>query len=251
MIADPWFIALAVPSVIMIGMSKGGFAGAGAVALPLMSIVAPPLQVAAVLLPVLLMLDVVAVRLYRNSFDRTTIAYTLPASLVGVALAWLVAARVDPAFFKILIGVIGTVFTLNIWLGAKPSEARGHSLSRGSLWGAVTGFTSFVTLTGGPPFQIYVLPLRLPHRIYAGTFVIFMAINNAVKIGPFVSLGQLSANTLWTSLALMPLALASTWAGVVLIRRVSSARFYQVIHILMFAVCVKLMADGVAEIIAG
>ena len=107
MITDPWFIALAIPSVIMIGLSKGGFAGAGAIALPLMSIVAPPLMVAAVLLPILLALDILAVRLYRNSYDRTTLIYTLPASLVGVAVAWVVAAQIEPAYFKILIGAIG------------------------------------------------------------------------------------------------------------------------------------------------
>jgi hypothetical protein len=249
MIADPWFIALAIPSVIMIGLSKGGFAGAGAIALPLMSIVAPPLQVGAVLLPVLLSLDVVAVTLYRRSFDRKSVLYTLPTSLIGVALAWLVAARIEPAYFKILIGVIGTAFTLNVWLGPKSAEPRGHSLARGSFWGAVTGFTSFVTLTGGPPFQIYVLPLRLPHRIYAGTFVVFMAINNVAKVGPFLSLGQFSTETLWTSLALLPLAFAATFAGAVLVKRVPTPLFYRLIHILMFVVCVKLMIDGFDEIL--
>ena len=251
MITDPWFLALAIPSVVMIGLSKGGFAGAGAVALPVMSMVAPPLTVAAVLLPVLLMLDVVAVWIYHRSFDRKTILYTLPTSLIGVALAWYVAARIEPAYFKILIGVIGTVFTLNVWLKPKQIAPRGHSLARGSFWGAVTGFTSFVTLTGGPPFQIYVLPLKLPQRIYAGTFVVFMAVNNAVKIGPFLSLGQLSMTTLWTSLALMPVALIATYAGVVLIKRISADLFYRLIHILMFVVCVKLMIDGVSEIITG
>ncbi|NND48886.1 MAG: sulfite exporter TauE/SafE family protein [Rhizobiales bacterium] len=251
MITDPWFIALAIPSVIMIGLSKGGFAGAGAIALPLMSIVAPPLMVAAVLLPVLLALDVVAIRLYRDSYDRTTLLYTLPASLVGVAVAWVVAAQIEPAYFKILIGAIGIVFTLSIWIRPKVTEPRAQSLARGSFWGVITGFTSFVTLTGGPPFQIYVLPLRLPHRIYAGTFVIFMAINNVVKIGPFVTLGQFDTSTLWTSLALLPLAFCATLAGAKLIKHVSSASFYRVIHILMFVVSVKLITDGFTSILAG
>jgi uncharacterized membrane protein YfcA len=251
MIADPWFLAIAIPSVIMIGLSKGGFAGAGAIAMPLMTIVAPPLQVAAVLLPILLALDVLAVRLYWNSYDRTTIRNTLPASIVGVALAWYVAARIEPAYFKVLIGAIGVVFTLNVWLGPRLAEARGHSFARGSFWGAVTGFTSFITLTGGPPYQIYVLPLKLPHRIYAGTFIIFMAVNNVVKVGPFISLGPFSKATLLASLALMPLAFAATFAGVWLIKRVSNAAFYQAIHILMFIVSIKLIWDGGTAILGG
>jgi uncharacterized membrane protein YfcA len=246
---DLIFYALAIPSVVLIGLSKGGFAGSGAVALPLMTIAAEPLQVAAVLLPILLMLDVFAVGLYRKDFDRTTILYTLPTSILGVGLAWLVASRVEPAYFKILIGIIGIVFTLNIWLRPKSaSKLRGHSVVRGGFWGAVTGFTSFITLTGGPPFQIYVLPLRLPHRTYAGTFIIFMAINNVMKIGPFASLGQFSMNTFWASLSLAPLALISTFAGAYLIKHVSSVVFYRIIHAIMFVVCAKLLFDGVSEI---
>ncbi len=136
-------------------------------------------MMAAVLLPVLLALDIVAIRLYRDSYDPTTLLYTLPASLVGVAVAWAVAAQIEPASFKILIGAIGIVFTLSIRIRPKANEPRAQSLARGSFREAIAGFTGFVTLTGGPPFQIYILPLRLPHRIYAGTFVIFMACGDA------------------------------------------------------------------------
>ena len=51
MITDPLFYLLAIPAVIMLGLSKGGFAGLGMVATPMLALVMPPLQGAAILLP--------------------------------------------------------------------------------------------------------------------------------------------------------------------------------------------------------
>ena len=58
MIVDPVFYAVAVPAVILMGISKSGFgAGFGALAVPLMALVVPVPQAAAILLPVLLLID--------------------------------------------------------------------------------------------------------------------------------------------------------------------------------------------------
>jgi len=70
MLTDPLFYALAIPAVILLGLAKGGFAGVGAISLPLLALAISPVQAAAILLPVLILQDVVGVWAFRRSWDR-------------------------------------------------------------------------------------------------------------------------------------------------------------------------------------
>jgi uncharacterized protein len=54
MIAQPSFYAAAVPAVILLGLAKGGFAGLGVLGMPLMALTIPPVQAAAITLPILI-----------------------------------------------------------------------------------------------------------------------------------------------------------------------------------------------------
>ncbi|WP_405054166.1 TSUP family transporter [Telmatospirillum sp.] len=97
---------------------------------------------------------------------------------------------------------------------------------------------------GAPPFQVYVIPQRLPKDLFIGTGILFFAALNWFKLPFFVALGQLTRDTMLTSAALFPLAIVSTWAGVLLVRRVPAERFFTVIYYLLIAVGAKLLWDG-------
>ena len=59
-LTDPIFYAAAVPAVIIAGVSKGGFGGGlGIMTVPLMALVASPVQAAAIMLPILCAIDIV------------------------------------------------------------------------------------------------------------------------------------------------------------------------------------------------
>jgi uncharacterized membrane protein YfcA len=98
---------------------------------------------------------------------------------------------------------------------------------------------------GGPPFQIYLIPQRLPRDLFVGTGVVFFALVNLIKVPPYLALGQLTLDSLLTSAVLFPLAIASTFAGVWLVRRVSGERFYDIVYVLLLLLGCKLVADGV------
>lgn len=102
---------------------------------------------------------------------------------------------------------------------------------------------------GGPPFQIYVLPLRLERDVFVGTGAVFFAIVNWIKVPPYLALGQFTATNLVTSAVLFPVAVASTWAGVLLVRRVSGEKFYTIIYGLLILVGLKLVHDGIAGLL--
>jgi uncharacterized protein len=247
MLTEPAFYAAAVPAVILLGLSKGGFAGLGVLGLPLMALTIPPVQAAAVTLPILLVQDAVSVWAYRRSWDRANLKVLLPGAAVGILLAYLLAARVPDAAVALVLGLISVGFALRRFLGRTAGAAiPAARLNRpaGWFWGAVAGFTSMIAHAGGPPFQIYVIPQRLPRDLFVGTSVVFFALVNLIKVPPYLALGQFTAGNLLTSAALFPLAIASTWAGVLLVRRVSGERFYDIVYVLLLLLGLKLVFDG-------
>ena len=249
MIIDPLFYAMAVPSVILIGLSKGGLTGLGVLAVPLMAIVASPMQAAAVLMPILLILDLVAVWTYRKSFDKITLIITIPSSIIGIIIGAVLVSQVNPDWIRVIIGFIAISFTISHWRTAKDRGSKGHSIFRGTVWGSITGFTSFVTLTGAPPYQMYLLPLKLDQRTYAGTFMIFFWLNNILKIIPFMMLGEMTRSTVTTSMILFPISLIFTFLGIWIVRKLPTKIFYEIIYILLFLVSIKLIYDGFTNIL--
>jgi uncharacterized membrane protein YfcA len=106
------------------------------------------------------------------------------------------------------------------------------------------GFSSFVSHSGGPPYQVYVLPQQLPKAVFAGTTTIAFAIVNAVKLIPYWALGQFNLTNLRTAALLMPVAIAGTFIGVRLVRVLPQKTYYAFVQVMLFAVSVKLIYDA-------
>ena len=248
-ITDPWFYAAAIPAVILMGLAKGGFAGLGLLSIPLMALVVSPVKAAALMLPILIVQDMVSTYAYRRDFDMRNLTILLPGCLIGVFLGWLMAAHVSDDLVKLGVGLISIGFVILYW---NKREIIGDPVQcgvpLGVFWGAIAGFTSFVAHAGGPPFQVYVMPQRLPPQTYVGTSTWFFTITNLIKVVPYFLLGQFSTENLGTSTALFPVALLSTLAGVWLVRRIDAARFYTIIYALTFLIGVKLVLDTVTPL---
>jgi len=146
---------------------------------------------------------------------------------------------------RIIVGLIAVAFPLYNWFGPKSGlEAIKNSKSAAQIAGALAGFTSFIAHAGGPPFQAYAIPQGLPHRIYAGTAVMFFFIVNAVKLGPYAALGQLDISNLTISAMLLPIAPIGVLIGVWLIKRVDGVLFYRIMYGLIFVTGLKLLWDA-------
>ncbi len=245
MIDDPWFYAAAIPAILVLGLAKGGFGSVGLLVVPILSLVVSPVQAAGIILPILILSDIVALVSYWGDWDRRVIAIMLPGALIGIAIGWWTAAWVGEAEIRLILGVISVAFALNYWLRQRHDlNPRRPDVAKGTFWAALSGFTSFVSHAGGPPYQIYVTPLRLPPRIFAGTLVLFFSIVNAVKLVPYFFLGQFNSENMLTSAVLLPLSIPATLLGVWLIRRIDAKRFYEIVYLLIFAIGIFLIADA-------
>jgi hypothetical protein len=249
-ITDPLFYLVAIVAVTTLGVSKGGFAGLGLAATPLLSTVVPPLQAIGILLPILIVQDVVSVWAYRKTWSGWNLAVMIPGQMIGTGLAWLAAAHVHDAYVQLAIGLTSLAFTLNHWFGRRPPETGTRpSAASGVVWGGLAGFTSFLANSGAPPFQVHVLPQRLDKETYVGTLNIFFAVGNAAKIVPFFFLGELHTGNLLTSATLLPLAVVTNLAGVWLVRRTPQALFYRIAYILIFLVSLELLRQGLTSLV--
>lgn len=248
MITDPVFYLVAIPAVVLLGFAKGGFAGVGAIAMPLLALVISPVQAAAIVLPVLIVQDVVGVWAFRKSWDGSILKLMLPTALVGIILGYLFAAVLSVTAVLGALGVISILFAAyRLWSsrGGRLTAPKNASPLIGAALGVASGFTSQIAHAGQPPFQMWVLPKQLDPATLVGTTAIYFAAVNWLKVPAYVALGQFTPGNLLTAGALLPVAIASTLAGVWLVRRIDPARFYTLIYILMIAVGAQLIWKAV------
>jgi uncharacterized protein len=115
----------------------------------------------------------------------------------------------------------------------------------GLFWGAVTGFTSFVSHAGAPPYQVYTLPLGMQKAVFAGTSTIAFAVINAVKLVPYYALGQLNLGNLKVAAVLAVPAAIAVFAGVRLVKWLPEKLFFQLVTWALLLISLKLIWDGV------
>jgi uncharacterized membrane protein YfcA len=248
LLADPTILATCALAVILVGLAKGGFSGLGALGTPLMALVLPPALAAGLLLPILIAQDVVSVWSFRHSWDKWIVGWMLPGAIAGIAAGWAFSASVDEKSLMAALGLITAVFGVyRLWVerGGRIVAASTSPGWVGMLFGALTGLTSQIAHAGGPPFQMWVTPRRLPHLTFAGTNAILFAIINWAKVPGYLALGAMTREVLVAAAMLLPLAILSTLAGVWLVKRLPPQRFYVLIYWLMIGLGSKLVFDAV------
>jgi uncharacterized membrane protein YfcA len=247
-IADPGvaFFLVAGLAALLVGLSKGGLSLAGSLGTPLLATVISPVKAAALLLPIFIVSDWFGLYAYRREFDKRNLMILIPAGIAGICIGWLSAAVVSDRMVGLFIGIIGIAFCVNAWrLRNHPPVPKPADVPRGLFWGAIAGFTSFVSHSGGPPYQVYVLPQRLSKTVFAGTTTITFAAINFAKLFPYWQLGQLDLANLKMSVLLMPIAVAGTFAGVWLVRVIPQRTYFVLVHVALFALSIKLVAAAV------
>jgi uncharacterized membrane protein YfcA len=246
LLTDPTFYLVSIPAVLLYGIAKGGFGGSVAVlAVPLMALVMSPAKAAAILLPILVVMDVLVVKTYWGLFDRRALQLLLPGAVIGILIGYFLADTMNDSYMRILIGVLALVFGAQSLFKLSSQAGGRHNSLAGTVFGTLAGFTSFSIHAGGPPFAMYMLPKKISPVLYAGTAGIFFAVVNAIKIVPYTWLGQFNQENLMYALVLVPLAPLGVALGHYLVKRFDPSTYYRVISFFLVVVGVMLLRDGV------
>lgn len=245
-ITDPTFYMLAVPIVLLFGMAKGGLGpGVGAICVPILSFVMEPAQAAAIMLPILCVMDILAVYHFRKHFDIQHLVILLPAGITGIVIASLLMGHLPPDAIRLIIGITVIMFCLDYWFRTGVGKKKKKGKLSGYFWGTVAGFTSTQIHAGGPPLSIYLLPQKLDKVVLMGTMAIFFTVMNYLKLIPYTLMGVLSLENLMTSLILVPLAPIGVKLGHLILKKISQKIIYRFLYIALFLSGVKLFYDGI------
>ena len=239
------FWVVAVIAAVVTGIGKGGVAMVGALPVPVLSLVISPVVAAGLMLPVYVVSDWFGLYAYRKEFNKRVLIITSVAMTIGVGLGWATAKLIPESYVTVLVGVISVAFALNQLLRrvvmVAPKKAE---IAPGLFWGTIAGFTSFVSHTGGPPYQVYTLPLGLKKAVFAGTSTIAFAYINALKLIPYYFLGQINLESLEIAARLMPVAAVSVFLGVWLVRRMPDRLFFQFVTWSLLLIGIELIWKG-------
>jgi uncharacterized membrane protein YfcA len=244
LISDPWFYLLSIPALLLTNISKGGFGlGLGVIAVPLMALRLSVPEVVTVLLPILCLTDLVTLWEYRGQWSWPLLRIVIPAALVGIGFGALAIHRLPETWLRLGIGIISVDFVRRRWWGFRRSVPgdRGLRPAAGLFWGAMSGFASFMANAGEPALSVYLLPLKLTNRCFAGTTAAFFMVVNLAKLISFSMLGLFTRTTLLTSLVLTPVAVLGIWAGVRLNRRLNVTLFYKCSHVILLVIGTRLI----------
>ena len=246
LITDPYFYAVTIPAVLLLGVSKSGFgAGFGSLAVPMMALAVSVPQAAAILMPVLLVMDILGMAAFRKDFDLKLLKFLIPFGLVGIVIGALLFKVLEAHTVAGLVGVFTLLFLAQRLLFPPKVDSAPPPKWLGAILTVTSGFTSFIAHAGGPPVNAYMIPMRLSPVKFTATMAFFFFVINLSKWIPYAWLGLLDGRNMATSLVLLPIAPIGVWVGVKLARRISQVLFYRLLYLGMFLTGVKLVWDAV------
>jgi len=239
------FWVLAYLAAFFVGCSKGGLQLLGLLSVPLLSLVIPAGAAAGLILPIYILSDWYGLWLYRHEYSKRNILILIPAGIIGIGIGWALAHVTNEDMVKVLVAAIGVAYCVDAVLKSRRViEPKPADVPRGLFWGTLAGFTSFVSHAGGPPYNMYVLPQRLPKMVYAGTTTIIFAAVNLLKLPPYWILGQVNASSLWICLYLAPMSLFGAWAGYKLTGILPEKLFFRTVEAALILVAILLLREA-------
>ena len=242
---DLTFFLFASFGVVVFGISKGGFPGPIAMlAVPVMSFVMSPIKAAAILLPLLIVMDLIAIYIYWNKWKLKILKIIIPASIIGIIIGSFTFQYTSENQIRILVGTISILFVVISFM-QKSNFLLKPTKIKGSFWSATAGYTSFLIHAGGPPINFYLLPLKLDKLSYLGTMTLAFCVINLVKLIPYYSLDLLIVSNIKISFILLPLAIISVFSGYIIQKKIPEKLFYNIIYIVLLISGFKLIFDGI------
>ena len=250
MLHDPWFYAAAVPAMILLGLSKGGFSSMGMLAVPILALVISPVQAAGITLPILVLSDIVAVVAYWRVFDKRTVRIMLPGAVVGIFIGWLTAAWVTEHEIRLIVGLISVLFALNYWFRHRLQQ---HAAWSGCREGHVLGNRHRLHVIRQPRRRASVSALRRAAQTRARASSperrrSSLRSSTRSKPVPYFFLGQFDIANLTASAILLPISIPATFVGVWLVKKIELEAFYKIVYLLIFIVGIYLVWEGLSEI---
>jgi len=208
------FIVIVAVVGLIIGFSKGGLSGLNIVALPLMTLVVPPAEAVAQVLPLLLVGDAFTLTAYWGKWDNRIIMILMPGAVIGgVVGAYFITSLPDAVLLQLIGGL-----TL-LYVGYRIAASRISALAYdpptpvGLLAGFGAGLASGVANAGAPPLAAYLLLKRLEPVVFIAVIGLVFGVINVIKVPVFVQSGLLSWESFLSVIWAFPFVPVGVYSG--------------------------------------
>ncbi len=228
MLDGPAAYSLALLAAFCIGMSKAGFSGISLISVFLMADLYGAKPSVGITLPLLIVADLTVYPAFLKHGSWKPVWKLLPATVVGLAIGWLLLGEISDGVARKLIGACILVMVglqaLRSW---KPAMIDRLAASRGfgTTAGVTGGVTTMLANAAGPVIQLYLLSRRLPKMELIGIGARFFLLVNLLKVPLTQQLQLITADSLWENAKCLPGVFAGVFAGKWLIQRVSQRVF--------------------------
>ncbi|MBN2472866.1 MAG: sulfite exporter TauE/SafE family protein [Anaerolineae bacterium] len=221
-------------AALIIGLTKGGLAGLGGLVLPLLSTIMPVSQAVGLSLPMLMIGDAIALRVYWREWDGYYLRLMLPAAAGGILLGILLLNSLPDIVLRRALGVFTLLAVLYTAGRHRIATLRYKPHAwHGVLSGGTVGFVSALANAGGPPASIYLLLQNLKPLTFLGTITLLFTVINLLKLPLFLSTNVIDLEELARMIWLLPAIPVGVWAGKQLLKRFNQQTFEVVMLILL------------------
>lgn len=226
---------------LVTGFSKFSVGGMGLLILPIIMMVVPGPEALALIVPMYIVTDIMAVLTYRQKIAWGVLARLLPLSLLGMLIGSWWLSGVDASAFSIMLGVlIIGVIVLGFWLDHRPASFMSHPVSA-YITGFFAGFVSLIANAAGPLFSLFLVEQKLDKPAYVSTRAWLFLILNTCKVPAFIALGYFHQDTLRMSLYCLPGLAVGALIGYWLYNRLSLTQFKWLIRLMAALAAIKLI----------
>lgn len=255
---DSGFWLVAVVAVLIMGVSKGGFgSGMNVASTPLLALASNPILAAAIMLPLLNIMDLLGIRAFWRQWDIRTARSLLLPMIAGVVLGIILFTSVNADWLRILLAVVVYVVLTDRWgllrrVGLMVQKAKETPEPGGPMaWilGTLLGVTSTIAHAGGPAGSAYLLRFNFDKTTFQATTILTFTAVNLIKLPFYLFTGQFPLSTLAMTGVLVPVAVVSMLLGVVLHRIMPQRPFFIFMEAALFVTACKLMWDGVTGLL--
>jgi uncharacterized protein len=247
--STPAFYLFGFLAIFSTAVSKGAFGGGLPITVPLLALAVDPIVASIIAAPLLVLMDLFALRFFGvGNTSRPDLKALLPGLVIGLGIGWALFEFVDHRIVNLAIAVVVLAFVAHwFWNRSRMIEASAMpaNATAGMVAGTISGFTTFISHSGGPPIMMYLLRRGLDKSMLAGTMIMFFLIANILKLPPFFFQMAKKPETIMQALVLAPVVPLGVWIGKTIHDRLDRNTIYFWCHILLIVVGGKMLFDAV------
>ena len=244
------FYLTAFLSVSVVAISKSGFGGGlGGLGVPIMLFILPAKIVLAVFLPLIVLMDLWVIYVWRRFPIYKIILIMCLGGFIGQIAGWYFFKYLDDQTILFIIASLAIITSLRYFKNLYKKKVTNKTkvkvnYKKGVAWSSLSGFSSFIALSGAIPAHIFLLPLKLKRENFVSIMSFYFFFVNFTKIPFFWELDIFTMETIAITILLIPIIPIGIFFGKWLNSKLSDKIFYHVTHIALFLCGINLFIKG-------